>query len=706
LHRRVLTILVALLCAVAAPLESENLILSASPLYSLPLTAEAGVFSPLSLGGQVSAVLPRAVFGRSWLRPELGIGYVYSGLAASASSLSAVEAQAGLAMRFPLAERIQLTGSLLARGGYYLLGGEGPSESGFSPGVSLGVGTDFLLGERFSLGLGLQAAYDFGMYLFLRPMLSASFRLGAGAAPGPQAPRQEAPVRPAPLTGQAAGEEVLEFVSDGVFPVFYKFYADHPFGTVTVSNKGRNAWTDVTASFSVKQFMDHPASMPTVSSLPPGQAVKLDLVALFNENILSITEATKISGELLVEYRQGGRPARLTQTVALRVFDRNAMTWADDRRAAAFITAKDPAILSLAKSLAGDLAAAKNPALSEKLQIAAGIHEALSLQGINYVRDPTGLFSGAKGKADVDFLQFPRQTLEYRSGDCDDLSILYAALFEAVGVETAFITVPGHILMAVSLDMSPAEAKVRFGRYDELILREDKTWLPIETTSRKGGFLAAWAEGARQWRENATRGQAELLPVHAAWAQYEPVALPGTSTLPPFSNAQAVEAMKREILAFVSAEIGERAAKLQADARRTQGAARAINSLGVLYAQYGLYDKARAQFESVLGKEEYVPALINMGHLHRAQGRVDAALSFYDRAYKKSPTNTSVLLAEAMLNHQLENYGVVRKFYEALKSADPALADRHAYLNLRGEEGARAAEASGTKSLIEWMEGQ
>jgi hypothetical protein len=67
--------------AVAA---ADGLILSVSPLYSLPLTAEAGVFSPLSLGGQVSAVLPWPMFGQSWLRPELGVGYVYSGFSASA----------------------------------------------------------------------------------------------------------------------------------------------------------------------------------------------------------------------------------------------------------------------------------------------------------------------------------------------------------------------------------------------------------------------------------------------------------------------------------------------------------------------------------------------------------------------------------------------------------------------------------------------
>lgn len=45
----------------------------------------------------------------------------------------------------------------------------------------------------------------------------------------------------------------------------------------------------------------------------------------------------------------------------------------------------------------------------------------------------------------VDCLKFPRQTLEYRGGDCDDLSILYCALLESVGIETAFIATPGHI---------------------------------------------------------------------------------------------------------------------------------------------------------------------------------------------------------------------------------------------------------------------
>jgi len=82
-NRRAAPLLATLLFAAASLLPrpaiaaADGLILSVSPLYSLPLTAEAGVFSPLSLGGQVSAtrcVIPPAgrgvrVLGAFW---ELG----------------------------------------------------------------------------------------------------------------------------------------------------------------------------------------------------------------------------------------------------------------------------------------------------------------------------------------------------------------------------------------------------------------------------------------------------------------------------------------------------------------------------------------------------------------------------------------------------------------------------------------------------------
>jgi hypothetical protein len=58
------------------------------------------------------------------------------------------------------------------------------------------------------------------------------------------------------------------------------------------------------------------------------------------------------------------------------------------------------------------------------------------------VVDPVTPYKKFSQNLSVDFLQFPNQTLEYKARDCDDLSMLYNALLESVGIKTAFITIP------------------------------------------------------------------------------------------------------------------------------------------------------------------------------------------------------------------------------------------------------------------------
>lgn len=80
------------------------------------------------------------------------------------------------------------------------------------------------------------------------------------------------------------------------------------------------------------------------------------------------------------------------------------------------------------------------------------------------------------------------------------------------------------------------------------------------------------------------------------------------------------------------------------------------------------------------------------------------ALGYYERAERQDPENPKVLLCVARTNHELENYGLVRRSYEKLKTIDAALADQFAYLDFRGDEASRAADASGVKELVIWDE--
>ncbi|UCD20544.1 MAG: transglutaminase domain-containing protein [archaeon] len=56
---------------------------------------------------------------------------------------------------------------------------------------------------------------------------------------------------------------------------------------------------------------------------------------------------------------------------------------------------------------------------------------------INYVNDPVAR----------EYLASPAETLYGESGDCDDYSILLANLLQAVGIQTRYVFVPGHVFV-------------------------------------------------------------------------------------------------------------------------------------------------------------------------------------------------------------------------------------------------------------------
>jgi tetratricopeptide (TPR) repeat protein len=385
------------------------------------------------------------------------------------------------------------------------------------------------------------------------------------------------------------------------------------------------------------------------------------------------------------------------------IYDRNALTWgSDDKKVCAFMSEKDPSVMSFSKNVGAIVKTKGNTALNVNLLSAMAMHQALLLYGLAYVPDPKTPYA-SKTNESVDLLQYPRQTFEYRSGDCDDLTILFCSLLEAIGIETAAITVPGHIFMAFAVGVSPDEVRKTYLHPDDFIFSDGKSWIPVEITERTGGFLLAWQEGAQEWRENVARQQANFILVHDGWNTYQPVGLPGLGqgiTVP--AAADIAKSFQAEMERFVDNEISLRAAKIQADIKKAE-TAKLDNSLGVLYGRYGLMDRAENAFQRALGKEEYVPTLLNLANIAFSKKEMDKALGFCDRASKNAPDSPQVLLAVARVNHAMENYGSVSKAYARLKALDPVLAEQFAYLDLRGSDAQKAADVSNAGVLV-WAE--
>jgi len=631
------------------------------------------------------------------------LGYSQPPIDNDTSSLMLPSFGAGGGISYEFARRFNIRGFVHLGGYYGQILDPADVEGGttaFNPYGTAGAGFYYYITKGISIGTQVTYNKYYDVYDALGFAIGTAFHFG-----GFQKRSKSDQIRLTPLEGNHV--EIIDIEFDDVFPVFFKYYDDHPIGSATIRNRESGDITDIKVNFLVKQYMDSPKECEAPDSLKKTEEQSIALSALFNKSVLGITEGTKVAADITVDYKYKGQQYMYTKVETLSLYDRNATRWDDDRKAAAFVTAKDPIVLKFAKSTAGIVNESGMRAVNENLRMAMAMHEALSLFGMSYVVDPTTPYKEFSQKTTaVDYLQFPNQSLDYRAGDCDDLSILYCALLESIGIETAFITTPGHIHTAFSVNLSPEAARTTFSNSEDLIFRDDKTWIPVEITTISEGFLKAWEDGAKLWREASERDKAGFFSVRDAWLVYSPVGLAGGSGSVQYPNeAKVASVYIEELSRYIDREIYPQVVKLQREIDQSGGSSKLVNRLGVLYARYGLIDKAEREFNKVLAsRKDYVPTLLNLGNIYYLNGEYDKAMTYYERASKKDPDNAKAVLCVARVNHEMENYGTVRKQYDKLKKLDPELATRFAYLDLKGEEAVRAAEAAKIKEAVVWAE--
>ena len=692
--------------------EESILSVNAAPYGAMPLGSSGALFD-LGTGVEISASFIPAGFG--FFGVGLG-GDVLLLPLESADSIYAVSGFGGPVFRLPLGQRFALFAQ--GKAGYYSWNSSGWNAGGDTGGaLVLGgkAGGLYRMGDSFSLGLGVSYDYYTDLYNGLSVSLSASYDFSFELPRRPVRVKSEQEVKPQPLEdeeeetfdlGEEDGVELRRINLSTLFPVLYKYYDTNPVGTAVVKNFEEEPAENVRIRFFVERYMDNPTEIGSSFDLEPGEQREVELSGLFTDELMEITEGTKASAKISLSYKMDEQEYSLDYTPSLEFHNRNALSWDDDRKIASFVTAKDPEILSFSKPVVSWMGEVKNPAIDENLQKGMALFEAVKAYGIRYEIDPTTPFSElSENEMAIDFLQFPRQTLTYISGDCDDLSALYTALLEAVGVETAVITIPGHIYAAFALDASPDEARRMISRSDTLIFREEKAWVPVEITLSQETFEKAWQEGAKQWRENNSREQARLYPTRDSWQTYQAVGFregSGGIRLP--ERAAVLSAFKETLNRHIDREIYPQVAKIQGRIASGGSPYKYENKLAVLYARHGLYERALEELEQIVSRREYPPALVNLGNIHFLREEYEDALDYYQRVLDRDGGNRTALLGVSRCNHELENYGFVAKTYDRLRSVAPGLAARFAYLDLRGEEANRAADAAGIMETVVWEE--
>ena len=551
----------------------------------------------------------------------------------------------------------------------------------FFPFSAAGVRGEYRLGERLSVYL------DGSLYSYTG--LMDSLRLSFGSTVHLSFMRPKEPLK------------LFEIHIGTLFPVFFKFYNDHPIGSARIFNGTDSPIQNIEISFFANQYMDNPQLCEAPETLEPQEGAEIDVFGLFTPEVMKIAESMNTQSIIRLAYTYRNRDYVQEYVGDVKFYDKNAMVWDDDRKAAAFVTALDQTVLKFAKNSFAALGASTGRGLDPHLLKAITVFNALSIYGISYIPDPTIPF-GKLDQTMIDFLQFPRQTLEYRGGDCDDLSVLFTSLLESISVEAAFITVPGHIYTAFALDGDSTKAVSEYGKTLEPIIYNDQAWIPVETTLLDQGFEKAMQAGMDQWKRYSAEGKAALLPVHSCWETYEPVGFSSGMAAIAFPDPALIRSSVQETtVRYAERQIMELERELLTDS-----SVRGANKLGILYARYGLDARAEEAFNRALSSGEYLPALINLANLYYLETKYSGALGLYDRAYATRRTRPSVILGLVKTHYALDDTRRAKEYLDILTEIDKELADHYAFIGTpdTSDDQSRAADMEKLSGDILWEE--
>lgn len=439
--------------------------------------------------------------------------------------------------------------------------------------------------------------------------------------------------------------EISSVTLGNIFAANYKWYLKHPVGKVTVTNNLNVPFLKVKVTFKLKDYMDFGFDTE-IPKLEPKQTAEIPLIATLNNRVLEVTEDTPIQAEFSLTYYENGDAKSVSLTKPLRLYSRNAITWDDTRRIANFVTFKDGPVKDFKAAISSDLKNKRAAALNPNVVKAMRLWDALAEYGVKFAPNPANPFESAHDDPNfpVDYTQYPRETLRRKTGQCSDLTSLYAALLEDSEVRVALIDYPGHITLM--LDTEAEDAAEAGLPADLLVERGGTMWLPVEVTYVGKPFDEAVAKAAYAYKAEAAKGRVKVIDLDKTFEEYEAVTMPPSEFAPALPDPAAlrkrdddgVAALAKLRYETLSQSLGDQLKKNPDDADLRV-------SLGIVSLQYGDRDAAAKAFEEVLAKDpKHAAALNDLGTLAFTGGDFDAAEKRFLAAADSDPNDGDVWL--------------------------------------------------------------
>lgn len=454
------------------------------------------------------------------------------------------------------------------------------------------------------------------------------------------------------LAGTSARVTIEDLRLERMFVAAHKQYATEKIGSVKVKNDSADDYKKLKVSFFIKEYMDYPVTQD-IAELKAKSSVEVPLHATFNSKVLTIDEDTRVLAIVSLattDSREGTQ--EITQAVTL--YGKNAILWANGDMVGSFVTPRDDTLRNFVREAANRFAPPPQKALNRPLALAATVYNTLSAYGIRYQADPNTPYSRVSADQ-VDYVQFPRETLRLKSGDCDDLSVLLAAAYENLGIETALIDVPGHLFLMFRTGLKESERGFISLQDDLLVVRDGEIWIPVEATLISTSFSEAWAEGARKYREAEAKKQLKVLSLHQAWERYPPVTLaPANFNVEIPSGERASRLAEREQRVLVARRLEREVQPYRLLLASNPNDDEARLQIGTIYGRNGATDLALREFDAILEHNpRQAAAHNNRGNLYFERGDFERALESYRFAEELDPADAGIRVNAALAYYRL-----------------------------------------------------
>lgn len=432
---------------------------------------------------------------------------------------------------------------------------------------------------------------------------------------------------------------------DAVFPLFMRSYKDSPLGSLVIKNNEGAELRNVHVSFRAGRYTASTYESAVIPKINKHSSINVDLYSDFSGEILKYTENGKIAGEVVLDYELLGKKMQTVQNAVISVYNRNAFSWLDPAALSAFISAETPEVFEIAKYIAGIARNNFYTGMDRNLQMAAAMLEGLRAGGITYSGDKITPYLDYHVSDEIDYIQYPLQTLNYLGGDYDDIGILLASCLESVGVPTAFLVTDNDFILLVATNAKPGTEENLFASADTVISDGTTIYFGLSMVNFEKGFAKSRAVAAEAIKEilNAEDTNAVFVSVEDSWAYYPPAVFTenGAYFTKPASNditTKTNEAIKD----YMNTDLSE----VLARARKTNDS----NKIGVALMRLGRYDEAKKEFT----KANSTKALNNLATIYMIEKNYAQAAETYKKVLTMDASNKIATKGLENANAKLE----------------------------------------------------